>query len=100
MDAVGAVDVSPPRRAEHGPVSAGRAGKAVRGRVVPVIGLCLHNRAADPVHEEGGPEEIAGDLQDRPREEGCREHRASFGVIGRDVHRPISTCNAAAKQGE
>ena len=74
MDAVRAVDVRVPGRAEHRPVAGGRAPVAVAGRVVGVVGLHLDDAPADPVHEQRAAHQLRRDVVHAPREEVAREH--------------------------
>ena len=74
MDAVGAVDVSKPRRPEHHGIALGPAPEAVRRGIGVVIGLHLDDPPAHPVNGEGGPDQVGRHFVDRTVEKtrGCR----------------------------
>ena len=69
VDAVGAVDVRVPGRAEHRGVARGTAAVAVARRVLVVVGLDLDDRAADAVDEQRRADQRRRDLVDAAGEE-------------------------------
>ena len=69
MDAVGAVDVGVPGRAEHDGVSGSTAAEGVRGGVARLVGLHLDDRPSDAVDHELDADHVARDLVDVAREE-------------------------------
>src|SRR4029077_8192796 len=58
LDAVGAVDVRVPRRAEHRLVALRAAAVAVRSRILVIVGLDLDDHAADAVDVELRADEL------------------------------------------
>ena len=74
MKAVGPVDIGPARGAEHRGVSGRLAPKAVGGRITPIVGFRLDDRAADPVDQQGGADQGLSDLDDRMVEKAGRKH--------------------------
>ena len=59
VDPVAAVDVRAPCRPEHRRVASRRAGKAVRGGIVALVGLALDDDAADAVDGQERAEQLA-----------------------------------------
>ena len=79
VDAVGAVDVRVPGRAEHRDVAGGPAAVAVRRRVLVVVGLDLDDRPAHAVEEQFRPHELGRHLVHRAIEEGSLQlHARAF----------------------
>ena len=70
---VGAVNVEVTDGAEHDGVASGQPPVAVRGGVLVMVGLRLHDRAADAAHPEPHAEERARDGPDVAREEAGRQ---------------------------
>ena len=78
MQPVDAIDIGMADRPEHRRVACGPAGEAVRGRIGGVIGLGLHDRTADAVHQQGHAKQRAGDDIDLlPVKVGRQHHHTS-----------------------
>src|SRR5258708_17259608 len=77
MDAVRAVDIHVPRRAEHCRVARRAAAEAVRGGVFVVVRLHLHDRPADTVDEKRCALQLARDVVHVTREEVAPDLHAS-----------------------
>ena len=60
VQAVGAIDIGMPGRAEHRSVGSGRTAKAMRCWIVARIGLGLDDRSADTIDEQGRADEPGG----------------------------------------
>ena len=58
MDAVGAIDISEARGAEHHPVARRRAAERVRRRIGVMIGLDLDDEAADAVDQQRRADQV------------------------------------------
>src|SRR5258708_5064251 len=78
MDAVRAVDIHVPRRAEHCRVARRAAAEAVRGGVFVVVRLHLHDRPADTVDEKRCADQLARDVVHVTREEVAPDLHASL----------------------
>ena len=60
VNAVGAVDIGVARPAEHHGIAHGLPAKAMRRRILVIIGLDLNDAAADPVDEQCGANQLRG----------------------------------------
>jgi hypothetical protein len=74
VDAVGAVDVGPADRPEHRRVAGGGAVEGVRGGILVVVGLGLDDPSADAVQRQRPADQVAGDRDRMPGEDGRQIH--------------------------
>src|SRR3954453_6050179 len=59
MNAVGAIDISPPGRAEHGGVTLGGPTETMRGGLGGIIGLGFDDASADPIDKKTDTHKMA-----------------------------------------
>ena len=74
VDAVRAVDVRVPGRAEHRRVPRRAPAIGMTGRILLVVRLHLDDPAADTVDEQGHSDQVRSNLVDAPREEVTLQH--------------------------
>lgn len=63
MNAVGAIDISPPGRSEHGGVALGLPTETMRGGLARIVGFGFDDAAADPIDEQADTDQIARDIE-------------------------------------
>jgi hypothetical protein len=92
MEAVGAVDVGLPRRTKYRGIAGSWTGKAVGGRIIRGVSLCLDDEATDLVNEQRCPNEIMGSrhgiLVKEQRSNALRKHVTASQPV-KDQHQGI-----------
>ena len=100
VDAVRPVDVRMAGWAEHRRVPRRPAPEAVSGRILRIVGLHLHDRPADAVHEQGDADQLRRHVMDAASEELPQNHLEELRALGRPARRFEQLACAATEIGE